>query len=80
MLRGYEIIDELKADLVKFMVDHQLERVVDMVGKSLPFFTTHADLVTRQKAAKAERAGATNRDAETWKGAIAKETESLSTN
>ena len=31
----------------------------DFVGKSLPYFTTHADLVARQKAAKAERAGAT---------------------
>jgi dihydroorotate dehydrogenase subfamily 1 len=80
MLRGYEIIDELKADLAKFMVDHRFETLRDFVGKSLPYFTTHADLVARQKAAKAERAGSTNRDAETWKGAIAKETDSLTTN
>src|SRR5262249_7719901 len=80
MLRGYEIIEELKADLAKFMTDHKFENVREFVGKSLPYFTTHADLVARQKAAKAERAGSTNRDAETWKGAIAKETESLTTN
>ncbi len=80
MLRGYEIIDELKADLSKFMVDHKFEHVTDFVGKSLPYFTTHADLVARQKAAKAERAGASNRDAETWKGDIAKETGALTTN
>jgi dihydroorotate dehydrogenase subfamily 1 len=88
MLRGYEIIEELKTDLTKFMVDHKFERITDFIGQSLPFFTTHADLVARQKAAKAERAGgsapvvtgAGNRDAETWKGAIAKETEALTTN
>src|SRR5262249_54452302 len=80
MLRGYEIIDELRNDLEKFMVDHNCETLGDFIGKSLPYFTTHADLVSRQKAAKAERAGSTNRDAETWKGAIAKETDSLTTN
>jgi hypothetical protein len=62
------------------MVDHDFATVRDFVGKSLPFFTTHADLVARQKAAKIERAGSSNRDAETWKGAIAKETDALTTN
>src|SRR5438552_12920149 len=56
MLRGYEIIEELKNDLAKIMTDHKIEQVRDLVGKSLPYFTTHADLVARQKAAKAERA------------------------
>jgi dihydropyrimidine dehydrogenase (NADP+) len=76
MLRGYEIITELKADLEKFMVDHEFTDLRQFIGKSLTYFSTHADLVSRQKQAKAERAG-NNRDAETWKGAIAKETESL---
>jgi dihydroorotate dehydrogenase subfamily 1 len=80
MLRGYEIITELQDDLKKFMADHQFETLRDFIGKSLPHFTTHADLVARQKAAKVERAGVSNRDAETWKGAIAKETDSLTTN
>ena len=80
MLRGYEIIAELTADLAKFMVDHRFGGLRDFIGKSLPWFSTHADLVARQQAAKAERAGATNRDAETWKGDIAKETGKLSTN
>jgi dihydroorotate dehydrogenase subfamily 1 len=80
MLRGYEIIDELKRDLAKIMADHKIEKLADMVGKSLPYFTTHADLVARQKAAKAERHHGNNRDADTWKGAIAKETEALTTN
>jgi dihydroorotate dehydrogenase subfamily 1 len=81
MLRGYEIIDELKADLEKFMVDHRFERIADFVGKSLPYFTTHHDLVERQMAAKQARAEQLkNRDAETWQGSIAHETEKLSTN
>jgi dihydroorotate dehydrogenase subfamily 1 len=80
MLRGYEIIAELKADLEKFMVDHDFTDLRQFIGKSLPFFVTHADLVARQKQAKAEKAVVSNRDAETWKGAIAKETEALTTN
>ena len=80
MLRGYEIIAELKRDLEKFMVDHEFTDLRQFIGKSLAFFSTHHDLVSRQKQAKADRAVASNRDAETWKGAIARETESLTTN
>jgi dihydroorotate dehydrogenase subfamily 1 len=80
MLRGYEIIAELKRDLEKFMVDHEFTDLRQFIGKSLAFFSTHHDLVAKQKQAKAERAVASNRDAETWKGAIARETESLTTN
>jgi dihydroorotate dehydrogenase len=76
MLRGYEIISELKTDLAKVMVDHKMTSVQELVGKSLPYFTTHADLVSRQKAARADKPRG-NRDAETWKGAIAKETDAL---
>ncbi|HUJ25913.1 MAG TPA: hypothetical protein VLW85_07845, partial [Myxococcales bacterium] len=74
MLRGYEIIGELKQDLQRFMVDHEFTDVRQFIGKSLPYFSTHHDLVSKQKVAKA------NRDAETWKGAIAKETDALTTN
>lgn len=80
MLRGYEIISELKADLEKFMVDHKFGNLREFIGKSLPYFTTHKDLVERQIAAKAARAGLTNRDNETWQGSIAKDTEKLSIN
>jgi dihydroorotate dehydrogenase subfamily 1 len=80
MLRGYEIISELTAELEKFMVDHEFTNLRDFIGKSLPYFSTHHDLVAKQKQAKADRAVAGNRDAETWKGAIARETEALTTN
>jgi hypothetical protein len=86
MLRGYEIITELKEQLSKFMVDGKFTNIREFVGKSLPYFTTHHDLVDRQKAAReakeAQRAAgkAVARDVETWKGDIAKETSGLVTN
>ncbi len=84
MLRGYEIISELKEELSKFMADHNFTNIREFVGKSLPYFTTHHDLVDRQKASRvakeAARATKTAQDVETWKGDIAKETSTLVTN
>jgi dihydroorotate dehydrogenase subfamily 1 len=83
MLRGYEIIDELKAELAKFMTDHGFARLHDFIGKSLPFFTSHHDLVDRQKSVRDAKEAArsrSGRDAETWNGEIAKETSTLVTN
>jgi dihydroorotate dehydrogenase subfamily 1 len=77
MLRGYEIIAELKTDLAKFMTDQGFKSVREFVGKSLPYFSTHADLVERQRAAKVAKAGASNLDGKQWQGDIAKETNSL---
>jgi dihydroorotate dehydrogenase subfamily 1 len=89
MLRGYEIITELEDQLSKFMVDSKFTNIREFVGKSLPYFTTHHDLVDRQRAAReakeAARAASVGgkaqaRDVETWKGDIAKETSGLVTN
>ena len=85
MLRGYEIISELKEELTKFMVDHEFTHLRDFIGKSLPYFSTHHDLVDRQKAARdaklaARSSKAAAMDNETWKGDIAKETSALVTN
>jgi dihydroorotate dehydrogenase subfamily 1 len=85
MLRGYEIIDELKAELQKVMADHGITSLRELVGKSLPYFSTHADLVARQRAARESKESArakvaAGRDAETWQGEIAKETNDLVTN
>jgi len=76
MLRGYEVITELKEQLLDFMNSHNFETIDDFVGKSLPYFSTHANLSDRQREAKVERAGLRNRDND-WKGEIAKETEGL---
>lgn len=79
MLQGYEVISKLKEELLKVMTDHKFEHVQDMVGKSLPYFSTHADLVERQRAAKAAKVSG-GKDAETWKGEIKKETDGLTSN
>lgn len=58
MLQGVQLIDVLTAGLHKFMVDHKFSRVDEIVGKSLPYFTTHHDLVERQAAKKAVKKAA----------------------
>lgn len=78
MLQGYEMIDKIKEELLKFMTDHKFETIDEFRGKSLPYFSTHADLVSRQAAAKRAKVGSA-RDNETWQGNIAKETDSLTT-
>lgn len=81
MLRGYEIIAELIADLSKFMVDHKFATLRDFIGASLPYFTTHHDLVQRQKASRqakeAARGNKPSGDVDTWRGDIANETSKL---
>src|ERR1700682_1039621 len=66
MLQGYEVVSRMKEELLKVMTNHHLQDVRELVGKSLPHFSTHAELVERQKAAKAAKVGQA-RDAETWK-------------
>lgn len=80
MLRGYKVISELKEELAAFMDKHSFEHISDFIGKSLPYFTTHADLVERQRLARADKASRGNQDAETWKGEIDRETDALTTN
>ena len=38
---------EMEESLATFMSDHGFESVGDFIGVSLPYFTTHADLVKR---------------------------------
>lgn len=57
MLHGVKIIDELKEGLAKFMTDKEFNSVQEIVGKSIPYFSTHMDLVERMRAAKRHRAG-----------------------
>jgi dihydroorotate dehydrogenase subfamily 1 len=78
MLQGYEVITKLNEELLKVLTDHKFDNLEQLRGKSLPYFSTHFDLVQRQAAAKAAKTGA-NRDAETWKGEIKRETDSLTT-
>src|ERR671927_817265 len=62
MLHGVKIIDELKEGLAKFMAAKQFETVQEIVGKSIPYFSTHMNLVERMRAAKRHKAGESSRD------------------
>ena len=72
MLRGFEIIGELCEGLEGYMASKGFESIEDFRGKALEYFTTHFDLVDRQKVAKRERAGQRSRDDE-WSGDKIKE-------
>ena len=71
MIHGYGLIHDLCDGLRAFMERHEFDSIESFRGASLPYFTTHSDLVARQRAAKAEararRAAMVSQDAE-WEG------------
>jgi dihydroorotate dehydrogenase subfamily 1 len=72
MLHGFEMVDHLIADMDKFLMDRKIEHLAEMVGMALPSFSTHANLVELQRAAKVQRAGEGRRD-DDWSGDKIKE-------
>src|ERR1700744_3644760 len=69
---GYEHVKPMCEQLLAFMEKHKFETLADFKGKSLDYFTTHADLVKRQAERKAAQKAATTaktvkNDAE-WRG------------
>ncbi len=50
---GYECVKPMCDELLAFMEKHKFETLADFKGKSLDYFTTHADLVKRQQERKA---------------------------
>src|SRR5665213_622482 len=55
---GYECVQPMCDQLLAFMAKHKFETLDDFKGKSLPYFTTHADLVKRQAERKAAQKAA----------------------
>jgi dihydropyrimidine dehydrogenase (NADP+)/dihydropyrimidine dehydrogenase (NAD+) subunit PreA len=55
---GYEHVKPMCEQLLAFMAKHNFERPSDFKGKSLDYFTTHADLVKRQSERKAAQKAA----------------------
>lgn len=53
MINGYSLAKDLCNGLSAFMDKHNFKTIDDFRGHSLQYFTTHADLVQRQAAAKA---------------------------
>ncbi len=50
---GYECVRPMCDQLLAFMEKHKFETLADFKGRSLDYFTTHADLVKRQTERKA---------------------------
>src|SRR5271169_5122709 len=55
---GYEMVKPMCDELLAFMAKHNFETLADFKGKSLDYFTTHADLVKRQAERKAAQKAA----------------------
>jgi dihydroorotate dehydrogenase len=77
MLQGVKMVDELKSGLAKFMTDKGFNSVQEIVGKSLPYFSTHMELVKLMKQAKRHKAGEAARDNEWGKKDITEKTAEL---
>jgi dihydropyrimidine dehydrogenase (NADP+)/dihydropyrimidine dehydrogenase (NAD+) subunit PreA len=58
---GYECIKPLREELLAFMEKHKFNTLDDFRGKSLPFFTTHAELWQRQAVRKAGQKSAASK-------------------
>ena len=78
MLQGYKVVSKLKEQLIAVLDKHGYTSLDQLRGVSLPYFTTHFDLVDRQRQAKKDLG--LERDASTWKGEIDKETDALTAN
>lgn len=52
MKMGYRCVQDMCEQLLAFMEKHKFERLEDFKGHSLKYFSTHADLVKRQAAAR----------------------------
>lgn len=80
MLHGVKMVDELREGLAKFMTDKGFTSTAEIVGKSLPYFSTHMDLVSRMKEAKRYKAGEASRDNEWAQKDIIEKTSELTSN
>jgi len=69
---GYRIVQSMCEELLAFMEQHGFETLDDFKGHSVQFFSTHADLVTRQAeartAAKAQADKKMIKDDAQWSG------------
>jgi len=75
------MVTPLMEGLSKFMDDHGFDSVQDIVGKSLPYFTTHHHLVELQAEKRANKEEArTSRDKMWGAGNLEDETASLTSN
>src|SRR6202453_3410406 len=55
---GYDCVKTMKEELLAFMEKHKFNTLADFKGKSLPYFTTHYELVQKQAQRKAAQKAA----------------------
>jgi len=55
---GYALVKSMCDELLAFMEKHGFEKPADFKGKTLPYFTSHTDLVQRQAQRKAAQRAA----------------------
>ncbi|MEO0532230.1 MAG: NAD-dependent dihydropyrimidine dehydrogenase subunit PreA [Planctomycetota bacterium] len=55
MKMGYRCVQPMCEELLAFMEKHNFETLDDFRGHSLPYFTTHSDLVKKQAEARAAK-------------------------
>ena len=86
MLQGFGMVSELIEGTEAFMDEHGFESLEEVIGKSLPFFTTHHHLVELQAEKRAARAAAkaqsntVNKDTDWGKSDIQDQTKNLVSN
>ncbi|KAF5191590.1 Dihydropyrimidine dehydrogenase [Thalictrum thalictroides] len=83
MMHGYGIVKKLCSELSDFMIKHNFSSIEDFRGASLPYFTTHTDLVHRQQEAIRQRKAIKQglQSDKDWTGdGFVKETESMVSN
>ncbi|XP_078444402.1 pyrimidine 1 [Wolffia australiana] len=83
MMHGYGVVKKLCAELEDFMRMHNFSSIEDFRGASLPYFTTHTDLVRRQREAIEQRKAIKKglQSDKEWTGdGFVKETESMVSN
>ena len=86
MLQGFDMVQELIEGTEAFMEQHGFESLDEVIGKSLPYFTTHHHLVDLQAEKRRARAAAkaaanqVNRDKDWGEGDIKDQTTNLVSN
>ncbi|XP_066332458.1 dihydropyrimidine dehydrogenase (NADP(+)), chloroplastic-like [Miscanthus floridulus] len=83
MMHGYPLVKKLCAELQGFMREHNFSSIEEFRGASLPYFTTHTDLVHRQQEAIKQRKAIKKglQSDKDWTGdGFVKETESMVSN
>ncbi|KAF8398916.1 hypothetical protein HHK36_014781 [Tetracentron sinense] len=83
MMHGYGVVKKLCDEMKDFMKKHNFSSIEDFRGASLPYFTTHTDLVQRQQEAIRQRKAIKQglQSDKDWTGdGFVKETESMVSN